>query len=111
MAITHKIKIMTQQFETALNAYLTLVNETSNRDFETNYPNLVGTEMQPIYKAYQLKKWVRVVREEVQKSVFCFIDPETGDLYKPAGWNTPAKGIRGNIYNEKKPVTCGQFYK
>ena len=100
-----------KNFETELTEYLAAVNDESRRDFATNYPRLVGTEMQPIYKAYRLKKWVKVVREEVQKSVFCFIDPETGDIYKPAGWNAPANGARGNIYAENKPLTGGALYR
>lgn len=31
------------------------------------------------------------------RSVHCFIDNVTGDVYKAAGWKAPAKGIRGNI--------------
>jgi hypothetical protein len=31
------------------------------------------------------------------KSVHCFIDNATGDVYKAAGWKAPAKGARGNI--------------
>lgn len=49
-----------------------------------------------------------------QTQVFCFIDPTNGDLYKAATWAQPAKGVRGNIYNEygkQRPLTQGQFYK
>lgn len=31
------------------------------------------------------------------RSVHAFIDRETGDLFKPAGWKAPAKGARGNV--------------
>ena len=31
------------------------------------------------------------------RSVHCFIDNLTGDVYKAAGWKAPAKGVRGNI--------------
>lgn len=43
--------------------------------------------------------------------VFCFIDMTNGDLYKAETWHRPAKGVRGNIYQEKRPVTSKQFYK
>ena len=33
-----------------------------------------------------------------QKSVYAFVDYE-GNIYKPAGWKSPAKGIRGHIDN------------
>lgn len=45
-----------------------------------------------------------------QKSVHCFVEITTGNIYKASGWSAPAKGIRGNISNEKKPLLCGQFY-
>ena len=35
-----------------------------------------------------------------QRSVYCFIDLRTGDILKAEGWKGPAKGPRGNIFNE-----------
>lgn len=32
------------------------------------------------------------------KSVYAFVDYD-GNIYKPAGWKAPAKGIRGHIDN------------
>jgi hypothetical protein len=34
------------------------------------------------------------------QSVFCFIDMTNGNVLKSAGWKTPAKGARGNIFDE-----------
>lgn len=39
------------------------------------------------------------VQERVLCSTYCFIDRETGDILKPAGASSPAKGIRGNIHS------------
>lgn len=45
----------------------------------------------------------RVVQEFIKfgtpsgRSVHAFVDRETGDLYKSAGWTGPAKGVRGNV--------------
>lgn len=30
-------------------------------------------------------------------SAYAFIDPENGDMYKPAGWRGPAKHVRANL--------------
>lgn len=29
--------------------------------------------------------------------VYVFVNKETGDIFKPASWRGPAKGVRGNI--------------
>jgi hypothetical protein len=52
--------------------------------------------------AQWLQKRVRVVTMEGGKpaSAFCFVDFETGDILKSAGWSAPAKGARGNIFDE-----------
>jgi hypothetical protein len=31
------------------------------------------------------------------RSVYCFIDKRSGDIYKAAGWRAPAKGARGSV--------------
>lgn len=52
------------------------------------------------------RKYIRIVHEYVMpghtasgrgRSVHCFIDAETGDVLKSAGWKAPAKGARGNL--------------
>lgn len=45
-----------------------------------------------------------------QTSAHCFVDAE-GNIYKAAGWKVPAKGIRGNINDEKKPLLGGDYYR
>ena len=43
--------------------------------------------------------------KDTNGSIHCFVDKNTGDIYKPAGWRAPyTKGknaVRGNIYDEK----------
>jgi hypothetical protein len=34
------------------------------------------------------------------RSAWGFVDKETGDVLKAASWKAPAKGSRGNIFNE-----------
>lgn len=60
-----------------------------------------------IQKDYDFKytrgaKYIKVTQESKNghsKSVHSFIDNVTGDIYKPASWQTPAKHSRGNIFN------------
>lgn len=39
-----------------------------------------------------------------QRSAYCFIDLSNGDILKAAGWKAPAKGARGNIFNDNCDV-------
>ena len=60
-----------------------------------------GHIIQPLLKYEVAKKYIKVYRLDVVngeiregRSVFMFIDKETGACYKPASWKAPAKGIR-----------------
>jgi hypothetical protein len=44
------------------------------------------------------KKYIRIICDTGQKSAFCFIQKDNGDVLKTASWSTPAKHARGNIY-------------
>ncbi len=53
------------------------------------------------------RKYFKVVRVEDEyksndehRCVEAFIDRQTGDIYKPAGWNKPAKGVRFNLLDQ-----------
>jgi hypothetical protein len=41
------------------------------------------------------------VQAGVGRSAYCFVDRETGNILKAAGWNAPAKGTRGSIFEPK----------
>lgn len=43
-------------------------------------------------------KNIRVVKDDGQRSVFCFINAANGDVLKADGWKKPAKHARGNIF-------------
>lgn len=53
------------------------------------------------------RRYVKVIAVlgNTQRSVHCFVDMKNGDVLKSAGWNKPAKGARGNIYNEDNGLT------
>ena len=54
------------------------------------------------------KKYVKIIAEDGQRSVWAFVDKTNGNILKPAGWNAPAKHARGNIFNDNylKTLTC-----
>lgn len=51
------------------------------------------------------KRYIKVIyKTGSQRSVHSFVDMKMGvsfgDVLKPAGWNAPAKGARGNIFDK-----------
>ena len=68
--------------------------------------NEKGAESQINGKAYCTfaaqtgQKYIKIIQRVMSNTgggVHAFITIENGDLFKPASYNAPAKGIRGNI--------------
>ena len=57
------------------------------------------------------KKYIKVIREYAgQNAAYCFIDTETGNIYKPAGWKAPEKNhVRGNIFSNTYIDWCNPY--
>lgn len=88
--------------------YLVELQAVSDKDWER-----LGFDMnnKRTFSLTKGKKFVKVVVNSYGSiSVHCFIDPNNGDLYKAASWKIRAKGVRGNINNDRKPYLCGEFY-
>jgi len=46
------------------------------------------------------RKYHKIIMVSNQRSVHAFVDKKTGDLYKPASWRGPAKGVRYNLFRD-----------
>ncbi len=48
------------------------------------------------------RKYARIVSSDNFSSryVYCFVDKTNGNVLKSASWAAPAKGARGNIFND-----------
>jgi hypothetical protein len=53
------------------------------------------------------KKYYKIINGYVsedgrikQRGVHAFVDKSSGDMYKPASWRAPAKGVRFNVLND-----------
>ena len=90
--------------------------ETLNGNLSGNYPEYAREQLDAIengtanlmkFVVKTGKRYYKIVQQEfetVEKSkyygqyrdgsVHCFVDKETGDVYKPASWAAPAKHIR-----------------
>ena len=77
--------------------------ENANKIRKAYFLKSYSKEFEEIHGTYlKLKKGGRKYAKIVTgTSVFCFIEKETGDIYKPASWSAPAKHARGNIHNNK----------
>ena len=88
--------------------YIKELTAVSDADWKRKSYNM---EQRPKYTVAKGKKFDKVIVETWgSKSVHCFINRANGDLLKASSWNARAKGVRGNINNEKKPFLCGDFY-
>ena len=95
---------------------------TLNRNLHGNYPEYAREQLDAIengtanlmkFKVYSGKKYYKIVQQEFETwekskyygqyrdgSVHCFVDKETGDVYKAASWRSPAKYVRFSFQNE-----------
>ena len=94
---------------------------TLNGNLHGNYPEYAREQLDAIengtanlmkFKVYTGKRYYKIVQQEFETwekskyygqyrdgSVHCFVDKETGDVYKAASWSAPAKHIRFSFQN------------
>ena len=94
---------------------------TLNGNLHGNYPEYAREQLDAIengtanlmkFKVYTGKRYYKIVQQEFETwqgsknygkyadgAVHCFVDKETGDVYKPASWSAPAKHIRFTFQN------------
>ena len=53
------------------------------------------------------KKYHKVIMtSHGSRSVHAFVDKNTGEVYKPATWKSPAKGVRYDLLDKKSRENC-----
>ena len=50
------------------------------------------------------RKYFKIMQDH--GGVHAFVDKKTGDVFKPASWNAPAKHVRYNLLDEKSFTEC-----
>lgn len=75
----------------ALTAYITACANGARFPSTAAYGRTLGFELGKRYAK------VFAVDTSFSRSVVAFVDMATGDIYKPASWKGPAKGVRGNV--------------
>ena len=104
---------MQQNLFERIDLFLSLLSQLYADHYAKHYSNLVP----PRFDLNKGDKYIRVVTIDRRRdretgeiidgpggSVYCFISRENGDLLKAAGWKGPAKGARGNIFNDNCDV-------
>lgn len=91
---------MSQKFETALSCFLASAQAICDAE------KAAGR----CFTAPQLstepgRRYVRIIAKDDQwRSAFGFVDTTNGDVLKAADWKAPAKGARGNIYDDRNGI-------
>ena len=64
------------------------------------------------YTYTQGPKYIKVFNTEMgqKRSIADFIDKSTGDILKPASYNAPAKGARGNVLDKQYMSDLKRFF-
>ena len=75
-----------------------------------------GTAKLMKFTVYDGRKYFKIVSQEYDTfqdrneyrdgSVNAFVDRNTGEVYKPAGWAKPAKHVRYNLLDEASRAEC-----
>ena len=76
--------------------FIEKVQVETNAYFAKNYAILTP----PTIEIEEGSKFYRVVKQDSQRSVYCFVDKSNGDIYRAASYKIPAKHVRGNIFDE-----------
>ena len=77
------------------------------------YPNQYGKDGFRHFIVVSGKKYHKVIeamKGEDSGSVFAFVDKETGNIFKPKSFASPAQGVRANIF-KKPPLNQGSLYR
>ena len=84
---------------TAFEQYVSRVQETAQKAYD-----FMDRSRWPIVQVESGRKYHKVIIAHDggagQRMVHSFVDRKTGDLYKPAGWAAPAKGVRYNVVKD-----------
>ena len=82
-----------------LNDFLAALNKWIGDYEEKTFPNLALAGGRTQIIAEPGRKYIKLVSTgRCGDSVYCFLD-RSGNIYKSASWRTPAKHIRGSVFD------------
>ena len=99
-------------YDQAMKKMLNFMKKPAEKQFKRSFPSThqAGNWEHPAHlkKGPKFDRIVNVRANQPKQglSVHFFVDKSNGDIYKPAGYNGRAKGVRGNIF---EPKTYARF--
>ena len=93
----------TALIELAIARFATGVQTIKETNRAENFPNIPPA----MVSTTNGRRYAKIICDG---SVYAFIDKNTGDVLKPAGWNAPAKHARGNVLNDDNGLNCAGPY-
>ena len=91
--------------ELNIRKYCLMLCDALEQNFKDRNHGKVGGYDAPVYKFVieSGRKYHKIIMEvpnnnrPASRSVHCFIDKKTGEIYKSASWKSPAKGVRYDL--------------
>jgi hypothetical protein len=88
------------EIEARMQVFVSTIQQKINEHFAATYEHVNAPEIYITAGTRFFKVCKRDHPNEKSGSVYCFVERETGAIYKAAGWNMPAKHARGNIFDD-----------
>lgn len=88
-----------------IRAHQRSIDNEINMDYHQSKITEIITNGAPIeFYARKGRKYLKIMMKDSggSQSVHAFVDRNTGDVYKPASINAPAKGIRYNLLDDEQ---------
>ena len=76
------------------------INKIASRLIINDISSLQFLELNNTFTVDKGRKYYRVWSIDNQKSIHCFVDIKTGDVFKPESYNKPAKHVRYNLLDD-----------
>lgn len=87
---------LTPQFQAALNNFVAGAKALIEDHYRANYRGLPV----PVIEVEAMRRYVRIWKTgNQQKTVYCFVQIDNGDVLKAESWRKPAMHKRSSIYD------------
>lgn len=84
-----------------LDRWLWSAQDLVNKNYAQQFPSLTPSMLEMSDGRRYIRIDSIVDGGNGQRSVWAFIDKQSGDILKPAGYKTPAKHARGNLFDSE----------